>query len=480
MSLLDSLFIVERAVPKDVLAGLATGQYSLYGGVVRDGAGQIVRHLVSTTSSSGLNPFGLLTAVPSLVNVYQLHQLKDMTMALMQISQTTMLLSGLNLAVGVAGFAALKMGLSRVEDRIKQLDQKLDWIKTFLATERRGKLLSAINALSNQPSDARNAFQILHTARATLDEARMCYLEHWDQSRCLDESMCYQHYYCTAFLAQVRCSAELGEHDMALGELRDGVQSWRERARSTANERLLSEDRARYLDAKYVQQVPAAKLAGWMDFASGAVRGYQWIDDLRQEHRPSLVDTIRSSKHRPSFIDTIWSSKLSEEEGRGIEYLDNLTSRDSVLRGYEAQLEFMAEHKIKPSAFAEEVGRLRQEVGEDVVLVLKSRDEATVREEGYFPAASEDSSTEDRLADINKEELLNQLATVEEDAARSRRRFVGLAWFVKTHLGDQGYAIGPSYGLINSLEKEGVVEIYVVQNLKGGHPVTAVRSIHFE
>jgi hypothetical protein len=200
-----------------------------------------------------------------------------------------------------------------------------------------------------------------------------------------------------------------------------------------------------------------------MDFVSGEVRGYQWIDDLRQEHRAS-------------FFDTIWSSKLSEDEERSIEYLDNLTSRDSVLKGYEAQLEFMAEHKIKPSAFAQEVERLRQENGEDVVLVLKSRDEAIVREDGYLPAGPEHSPTDGRLAVIDKEELLHQLAAVEGDAVRTWRRFVGLAWFVKTHLADRGYAIGPSYALINSLEKERLVEIYEVQNLKGGHPVTAVRS----
>ena len=53
--------------------------------------------------------------------------------------------------------------------------------------------------------------------------------------------------------------------------------------------------------------------------------------------------------------------------------------------------------------------------------------------------------------------------------------FIGLGWFVKTHLVGQGYAINSSYGIANALDKKGLVEIYQVDNIKGGHSVTAIR-----
>ena len=292
MSIIDGLLIVQRSIPTDVLAGLATGQFSLHGGVVRNGAGQIVRHLVSTAPATALNPFGIISAVPSLVNVYQLHNLTQMTQALMQISQATMMLSGLNLAVSVVGFGAMLAGLRRVDERIKALDQKVDWIKLFLATERRAKLLNAIEELSRLATKERNAHAILHSARNSLGEARMCYLEHWDNSKCLEESMSYQHYFCTAFLAQARCFAEMEEYDDAVNVYREGMEQWEDRARSIASEQLLGENRARFLGASYAktEKVPSAKVVGWMDFAYNDPKGYQWIDILRKEQDNNVLE----------------------------------------------------------------------------------------------------------------------------------------------------------------------------------------------
>ena len=49
---------VARQIPLDMIGGLLSGAYSLHGGVIRNGAGQIVAHLASASGSSliGLVP----------------------------------------------------------------------------------------------------------------------------------------------------------------------------------------------------------------------------------------------------------------------------------------------------------------------------------------------------------------------------------------------------------------------------------------
>ena len=482
MSIIDGLLTVQRSIPTDVLAGLATGQFSLHGGVVRNSAGQIVRHLVSTAPTTALNPFGMISAVPSLVNVYQLHNLTRMTQALIQISQATMMLSGLNLAVSVFGFGAMFAGLRRVDERIKNLDQKVDWVKLFLATERRAKLLNAVEELSRLATKERNAHLVLHSARNSLGEARMCYLEHWNNSKGIDESMSYQHYFCTAFLAQARCFAEMEEYDDAVDVYKAGMQQWQERARKIASERILGQNRARFLDASYAktEKVPSAKIVGWMDFAYNDPRGYQWIDTLRMEQNTSF------------WIFSRGGSK--KELARDITYLDNLASRDAILKGYEAQLQFFADNKIRPSQFADAISQLR-DANHDSDMLFLAPHEDTYRLE--FDTDEHLSTTisvsppdlrqemdsahnAEDYTEIEPDEFLWQLGNVEKENVRVHRRFVGLSWFVKTHLFRQGYAINASYGLANALEKKGLVEIYQVDNSTGGHSVTGIRLIDSE
>lgn len=462
MSIFDGLLVVQRSIPTDVLAGLVTGQFSLHGGVVRDGAGRIVRHLISTAPNAALNPFGMLGFVPPLVNVYQLNQLTNMTQALMQISQATMFLSGLNLAVSAVGFTALYAGLRGIKQDIDKLDQKVDWIKTFLETDRQAKLINALRQLSRLPPDLDdNAFAILHTSRYALGDAAMAYLGHWDASTCLQESMSYQHYFCTAFLAQARCSAELGMHDIALAEFREGMADWRQRAQQTAAENILGKkNRARFLDKRFAKDAPAAKIAGWMDFVfdDNKVRGYQWIDKLREEFDPPAMSLP-------------WNTKKQRETVRNqISYLDNLASRDVVLKGHEAQLQFMAEHKIRPSVFAEEVERLQRVYGKNAVVILAP----TARAQQPTKIAAAKLATTGGAA-IDPETLIRHLADAHNESVRRGLSFFRLDWFVQTYLSSKGYDEELAYELINMLQKKGLIAVYQVDDPVSGKRQTAVR-----
>ena len=117
--MVETLFdlIVERGIPSEVLTGLLTRKFKLYGGVVRwaagtEKAGQIVRHLipVSTQSitSQVLSP---ILGNMGVVNAYQMSRqfnaLSSVTQQVLQIASGTMVFSGLNLAVTAVGFVVL-------------------------------------------------------------------------------------------------------------------------------------------------------------------------------------------------------------------------------------------------------------------------------------------------------------------------------------------------------------------------------------
>ena len=74
---------VASAIPYETLGGLLTGQYKLYGGVVRwaagtANAGQIVRHLIP----AGMNALGVipgLNFIPGIMNTIKLIEIQDLT-----------------------------------------------------------------------------------------------------------------------------------------------------------------------------------------------------------------------------------------------------------------------------------------------------------------------------------------------------------------------------------------------------------------
>jgi hypothetical protein len=75
---------------------------------------------------------------------------------------------------------------------------------------------------------------------------------------------------------------------------------------------------------------------------------------------------------------------------------------------------------------------------------------------------------------VTEEIFLAELAS-EEKKLGSPDKFVGLAHFVKTHLGSLGYDYTSSYDLTSRLEAQGKIETYKVDNPYGEFPTTAIR-----
>ncbi|MFV8780916.1 hypothetical protein ACNKU7_00715 [Microbulbifer sp. SA54] len=364
--MIEHLLTLERSIPESVAMGVLSGKYSVHGGVIRDAGGRIVRHLIPAASSA-LNPLGVLSAPFDIFNTFQLHNIAKTTQQLVQMSQATMALSGLNLAVSAVSFAVLYASLKKVENRVKEIDKKVTWIKTFLDTDRRASLLLAADELASLPTDIGHRTHILHSSRESLGHAAMHYSEHLDQSDDLLEAMTYQHFFCTAFLMRARCSAELGMFDKAVAELGNGRKAWRQKSQRIASELVLGENPERFLEKKYVELLPSSQLATWMDFAHNEDRGFEWIDNLRS----------RTSSSTFSRVKSLFSDSLDKNEQELITSMNNMVSRNSVLEGYESQYQFFLEHKLTPSEFDAGTQKISKESAIEELLILAPKTEAT-------------------------------------------------------------------------------------------------------
>jgi hypothetical protein len=78
---------------------------------------------------------------------------------------------------------------------------------------------------------------------------------------------------------------------------------------------------------------------------------------------------------------------------------------------------------------------------------------------------------------ISVDELVEKLKASEEWSKRNADGFVGLASFVRKHLGEAGFDYSSTYDVIRKLESDGKVEIYAHENKSFPRPVTAIRLI---
>ena len=150
---------VTRAIPSDVMTGLMTGQFKLHGGVIRGApgtqyAGQIIRHLLPVTEPT--TSAKVLAPISGAVNTYQLHGLSGQvnmltvgTQQVLQIATSTMVLSGLNLAVTAVGFAVLNEKLKSLEGKLNEIQQEVRALHELMKLEERAKLGSALHDLLN-------------------------------------------------------------------------------------------------------------------------------------------------------------------------------------------------------------------------------------------------------------------------------------------------------------------------------------------
>ncbi|MBD2079877.1 hypothetical protein [Leptolyngbya sp. FACHB-17] len=388
---------VTRMIPPDLWTGIATGQYKIYGGVIRwaagtEHAGQIVRHLLPATQFLNFVPG--LSFIPGIVNGLQMADLKDAvqnnavlltqlstqvgtlsqtTQQVLQVAAGTALLSGLSLAVSSVGFIAINNKLNKIDDKLKSIQKDIQDIQHFLASNERARLFAALDALMKlDKTPAEHRHTILHNSRQSLSEINMRYRELLSNAKTIETAMAYEEYFALTALAQIRCTAELGMFDVAQHEVQEANQFWQTQGRRIAKDILIGEYPERFLASDFVDAVTVAELVSWLDFANEEVKRYGWIDDLRRK-----VDETWYAKgwipviHGGSGLNKNVGVGLEKEQTMIIPSLRKLAARSNVFEGYVAQYDMLVTHKLTPTEFEQKVAALPEAAAIEGYFILE-------------------------------------------------------------------------------------------------------------
>lgn len=388
-------WVVSRAIPPEVWFGLMSGQYKMYGGVIRwaagtKNAGQIVRHLLPIASSQlsilpglGFIP-GIVSSVAAnvqihalqkttdeikkatLFNTYQLAQMSGQINSLSQATQQVLqaatgaaVLSGLGLTVSCIGFTAINSKLNTIDGRLKEVQKDVKAIKYFLESSERARLFAALNALLkiDAKTSPEHRHSILHHSRNTLAEINMRYRELLSEANTIETAMANEEYYSLTALAQVRCTAELGMLNIAAKEMEEMNEVWQTQAHRVAQEVLIGDHPERFLATDFVDDVSIADLAQWLDFVYDEQKGLGWIDELRRKLNEDWYSKGWFSGGGSGLNKNVGLG-LEKEQQMLLPSLKKLVARSSVFEGYVAQYELLETQQVKPSEFEQQLAAL--------------------------------------------------------------------------------------------------------------------------
>ena len=259
-ALLNLGLTVTRNIPPEVMIGLITGQYKMYGGVIRwaagtPQAGQIVVHLVSTVTQPAFTPlFTPITTILGAVNTYQLHklagnvnQLTVLTQQVLQMATTTAVLSGLGLVVSAASFVVLNQKLNNIDQKLNEIQKDVKEVKDFLHLKQRAELTAVLGKLINLENiPSRHHSDILLNAEAVLAPLCLQYQELLTQANNVEMAMIAEEYFCTTTLAHVRCQAELGITGVGR-QLNEAKKVWQTQTQRIAKDIVLGKSPERFL-----------------------------------------------------------------------------------------------------------------------------------------------------------------------------------------------------------------------------------------
>lgn len=347
---------VARSIPVEQVIGLATGNLSLHGGVIRDAAGRIVSHLAMPASAGLLGAVPGLGAIGSVVTGIQMQALsanvaavKAATDQILNYSIATTALSGLGIVTSVTGFAYLASRLNRIDKRLSTLEKQTKAIKQFLQSSQHAQLMTAVDhlRLSQQATDGETRRHLLLQSKQLFTTLAHHYKVQLGEIDDITELNATEDCYVLACLGSVMAMSDLGMGEAARDEMLRHYADWRVIARKHCGKLLLKDDPARLFDARYVQSVPAANLIRFLDFTNDSNRGVQWFDELRR--------TLDKA--------TLVRSAMSVVEPACIEYTNKLLVKNEVLQGFNAHMGFLADKKLSLSYFAQRVEEIREREG---------------------------------------------------------------------------------------------------------------------
>ena len=356
-------YTLTRSIPDSVLAGVLSGSYKVFGGVIRNDAGQIVAHLVNAG-----NPANLLSTFLSPVNTafsglntYQMYRIGADVQQLIGLAQASMVISGLTLAVSSAGFLFLNNKINKIDKKLEEMAADLKYIKKFLELQERARLISALKVIRElgQIEDESTKTQMLINSRQTLGEIHEKYKALLLEDKSVKELMPVEEYFTLTAMGHALCSAELGMHDQAKNDLLESQTTWREAAKKFVGDKVIGNEPQRFLTKKYVGHIKSEEIAGWMDFAEDDELGIDRLDQLRGMS--------------PRIDINIFNS-IDKEEAIAIDVARKIVQRDRVLQGYVDQYGYYSSLKKKPSEIQQYFDSLSEESKINECYVFLSND----------------------------------------------------------------------------------------------------------
>lgn len=140
-----------REIPPALVSGVQTGDYKVYGSIIRSvTTGRIVGHVQETSGLTNLAGRALTGGLPGIdtavdlvghsVSYVQNEQIKAAVAVVQNLQTANLAVSAVGIGVSVAGFAVLAAKIGRVEDKVEALGDRLDAISRGIEFLRRDRI----------------------------------------------------------------------------------------------------------------------------------------------------------------------------------------------------------------------------------------------------------------------------------------------------------------------------------------------------
>lgn len=367
-------FTVLRQIPSELLPGLVTGAYSLHGGVLRDGAGRIVAHLLTAGPADLLKSLVPgLDVLSGLVGNGQIFALSRSVEALqssvatvVQLSAAGTIMAGLGLVATAGGVAYLNGRLNGIERHLERLEDKLDDVRRSVVTYQLAVLKGAMDNLrhAEQYMDGDRRQGMLLDAKRDFQTARHNYSDRLKDASTSGEFAALEECLSLAMTGSALCASELELYDIAATDFESQLAEWQESARRFVQGWVDSTGYGKLLEVP-TDEVPTDELVALLDFGEGTNRGWARIDELRratkaQEHA-QRKETFRSP----------WPRKAVRSESTGdVRTAMVLRQRSLILQAHGEHLKFLASRRMSGGAFATHAKEELAHAGADALFVL--------------------------------------------------------------------------------------------------------------
>ncbi len=356
---------VARQIPLDMIGGLLSGAYSLHGGVIRNGAGQIVAHLASASGSSLIGLVPGLNVISSAVANGQLlmlandvKELQSAVSSVLNVATTGAALSGLGLVVSIAGFAYLSK-------RFKQIETLLVDVKDLIETRNLADLKAAMGYMKDAEAvdsiGHDNRRSLLLEAQKNFSTLAHLYGDLWGKVESPKQIQALEGFYTLAFTGASIANSELGMHDVAVRQFNEHLDQWKSTARRQIKAHVLCKDPAR-LQSVSADVLTTAELINLLDFANETKKGINWLDDFRPKSSTSWIPQVPKMSLPWDTLDQGMLATAKQWE-----------RRNAVLDSHKAHLEFLAKRKLSVGQFSSAVMLEAKEQKLDAICVIPNQ-----------------------------------------------------------------------------------------------------------